>query len=140
MAVVTLATIKTKLSDAVTSTAGLESLEFTHISELTTKHNVSYPCLVFDIPDTTELNFNRDVEKYAIEVYVLDLNSSHASFDAHYDSTKTLMRTWYKALLDQNNLDIIIEREDIDIERVQNITPDIVSGVMVKLGLTVSFY
>tara|TARA_R110002020_G_scaffold153128_3_gene332262 strand:- start:1188 stop:2351 length:1164 start_codon:yes stop_codon:yes gene_type:complete len=137
MSYTTLNTLNTSFSDAVSTTAGLDSFLMIDISELNGHHNVNYPLCIIEPPNSSVSNINKSWEEYEFSCFVLQVDDSSISNVAQYDTCLALHQNFLASLMKQRDGDYVLVKDSITIERVRNIGNDNLIGVKVEFNMLI---
>jgi len=140
MSYTTLNQLKDSLSAAVASTSGISGFYMMDESEINKVHNVLYPALFVDVPNSSIENINKGWEDYEISCQILNPENKSAT-DSYsikfYDDALSLFDGVIHHLMKQRGGDYVLDNSSVSIERVSNVGNDLCIGCKITFNLIV---
>tara|TARA_B100000287_G_scaffold423584_2_gene467042 strand:- start:142 stop:1368 length:1227 start_codon:yes stop_codon:yes gene_type:complete len=138
MSYIVLETISSSFSRAVGNTSGLNDYYMVDESEVNQIRNISYPCLIVEVPNSSVLSINRAYEEYQMSCFVLYKYDSTKDFAAQvgvYDQAIQKLESVITNMLLQRNGKFIVESDSFEIERLKNFGSDKSIGIKCEFTL-----
>ena len=140
MSYITLQTLTTSFRQAMQNTNGLNDHFVLYESEINSRKDYNYPICITEIPNSFVENINRGRETFKVVCFILKQNTENLSpvnTSSLYDDCISLFDSWLSNVMAQRDGEYILDRESVEIDRLQKFGADLCYGCKVTFNLIV---